>query len=50
MKDAAKMLANSECPIMVVGDRLAQSGGVDAAVRLAESIGARVYAAFPWRE
>ena len=45
VQDAAKMLANSERPIMVVGDRLAQSGGVDAAVRLAESIGARVYAA-----
>ena len=45
VQDAAGMLANSERPIMVVGDRLAQSGGVDAAVLLAESIGARVYAA-----
>lgn len=45
VQDAAGMLANSERPIMVVGDRLAQSGGVDAAVQLAESIGARVYAA-----
>ena len=45
VQDAAGMLANSERPIMVVGDRLAQSRGVDAAVLLAESIGARVYAA-----
>ena len=40
---AAGLLSRSERPIMVVGDRLAQSGGVDAAVRLAELLGARVY-------
>ena len=44
VQDAADLLANAERPIMVVGDRLAQSGGVDAAVRLAETVGARVYA------
>ena len=45
VQDAAELLARSERPIMVVGDRLAQSEGVDAAVRLAELVGARVYAA-----
>ena len=45
VQDAAELLAGSERPIMVVGDRLAQSEGVDAAVRLAELVGARVYAA-----
>lgn len=44
VQDAGRMLANSERPIMLVGDRLAQSGGVGPAVRLAESTGARVYA------
>ena len=44
VQDAGRMLANSERPIMLVGDRLAQSGGMGPAVRLAESTGARVYA------
>ncbi len=44
VQDAGRKLANSERPIMLVGDRLAQSGGVGPAVRLAESTGARVYA------
>ena len=42
---AAHLLANADDPVLLVGDRLAQSGGVDAAVRLAELLGARVYAA-----
>ena len=40
---AADVLSRSACPIMVVGDRLAQSQGVAAAVRLAELLGAQVY-------
>ena len=40
---AAELLSRSTRPIMVVGDRLAQSQGVAAAVRLAELLGARVY-------
>ncbi len=43
--DASRLLADAERPVMVVGDRLAQSGGVAEAVRVAELIGARVYAA-----
>ncbi|MQF69400.1 thiamine pyrophosphate-binding protein [SAR202 cluster bacterium AD-804-J14_MRT_500m] len=42
---AAKLLAASKSPFMVVGDRLAQSGGVDEAVQLAELLGIKVYAA-----
>ena len=42
--DAAKLLAGASRPVLVVGDRLAQSGGVAAAVRLAEAVGAGVYA------
>ena len=41
---AAALLAGASNPVMVVGDRLAQAGGVAAAVRLAEEIGAAVYA------
>ena len=40
---AADLLCRAGRPIMVVGDRLAQSGGVDAAAELAELLGARVY-------
>lgn len=42
--DASKLLSDASRPVMVVGDRLAQSGGVAEAVRVAELIGARVYA------
>ena len=45
IEEAAKILASASSPIMVVGDRLAQSGGVSAAVALAERAGAGVYAA-----
>ena len=41
---AAGFLSRSARPIMVVGDRLAQSHGADEAVHLAELLGARVYA------
>ncbi len=43
VQDAAVILAESQNPIIVVGDRLAQSQGVDEAVRLAELLVARVY-------
>lgn len=45
IEDASDLLGRAERPIMVVGDRLAQSGGTTEAVRVAELIGARVYAA-----
>ena len=43
VQSAADLLSQSSRPIMVVGDRLAQSQGVDEAVQLAELLGARVY-------
>ena len=42
---AAQLLVNAAHPVMVVGDRLAQAGGMAAAVSLAELTGAGVYAA-----
>ena len=44
VEDAAAMLAGSANPMILVGDRLGMSGGVDQAVALAEMLGARVYA------
>ena len=41
--DASELLAGANNPVMIVGDRLAQSGGIDEAVRVAELLGARVY-------
>lgn len=43
IEDATGLLAGASSPVMIVGDRLAQSGGIDEAVRVAELIGARVY-------
>ena len=42
---AAGMLAGASNPVMIVGDRLAQAGGMAAAVAVAERLGAGVYAA-----
>ena len=42
---AADVLGGAENPIMVVGDRISQSGAVAEAVQVAELLGARVYAA-----
>ena len=42
---AAELLANASNPVIFTGDRLAQSEGVDAAVALAELLGATVYTA-----
>ena len=41
--DASGLLADAANPVMIVGDRLAQSGGIDEAVRVAELLGAKVY-------
>lgn len=45
VEKAAQILSAASSPIMVVGDRLGKSGGTAEAVRLAEVVGARVYAA-----
>ncbi len=42
---ASQILARAENPIIVVGDRVAHSGAVSQVVRVAEQLGARVYAA-----
>ena len=42
---ASQLLAEAENPIIVVGDRVAQSGAMDQLVKFAETLGARVYAA-----
>lgn len=44
VEQAAEMLARAQRPLMFVGDRVAQSGGVAEAVRVAELLGARVHA------
>ncbi len=41
--DASAMLSVAENPVMIVGDRLAQSGGVGEAVAVAETLGAKVF-------
>ncbi len=46
IEEAAKLLASSASPILLVGDRLASASGSKAAIRLAEHIGARVYSPF----
>lgn len=44
IEDAADILGSADNPIMVVGDRVAQSGATAEAVSVAESLGAPVYA------
>jgi benzoylformate decarboxylase len=41
---AVELLAAARRPVLLLGDRVAQSGGAAAAVRLAEALGAPVYA------
>ena len=41
---ASQLLVQAENPVIVVGDRVAQSGAVAHVVRLAEQLGAKVYA------
>ena len=43
---ASRMLEEAERPVMLVGERLAHSRGTAEAVRVAEMVGARVYAPF----
>ena len=43
ISDASELLAGASNPVIIVGDRLAQSGGIDEAVRVAELVGAKVY-------
>lgn len=45
VESAAAALADAERPLMVVGDRVAQFDAVDAAVAVADRLGARVYGA-----
>ena len=45
IKEAVRLLAQAESPVMVVGDRIHQSGAAKEAVRAAELIGAKVFAA-----
>ena len=42
---ASELLSQAENPVIVVGDRVAQSGAVPQMTRLAEQLGAKVYAA-----
>ena len=44
IKEATRVLSRASNPIMVVGDSVAQSGASAEAVRVAEVLGARVYA------
>ena len=41
---AADLLAAASNPVMIVGDRVGESGGAEAALRVAEMLGAPVYA------
>ena len=41
--DASELLSQAANPIMIVGDRLAQSGGIEEAAHVAELLGAKVY-------
>ena len=41
--DASAILSDAQNPVIIVGDRLAQSNGTAEAVRVAELLGARVY-------
>ncbi len=42
---ASQLLSQAENPIIVIGDRIAQSGAMAEMVQVAEQLGARVYAA-----
>ena len=43
LEEAVALIANATHPLIIVGDRVAQSGAQTEAVQLAEMIGARVY-------
>ena len=44
--EAVSILADAQNPVLIVGDRVGQSDGANAAVRLAETLGAKVYASY----
>jgi benzoylformate decarboxylase len=44
VEQAVRVLAGGKNPLMIVGDRIAQAGGVQEAVKVAEILGARVVA------
>ena len=44
--EAATILADAQAPVLIVGDRVGQSDGAAEAVRLAEALGAKVYASY----
>ena len=44
LQRASALLAQAENPIIIIGDRIAQSGGVEQMVQVAERLGARVFA------
>ena len=45
LAEASRLLSRAENPVIVIGDRIAQSGGVAQMVQVAEQLGAPVYAA-----
>ena len=45
LEQASRLLSQAENPVIIIGDRIAQSGGVDQMVQVAERLGARVFAA-----
>ena len=45
LERASQLLAQAENPVIIIGDRIAQSGGVEPMVQVAERLGAKVFAA-----
>jgi benzoylformate decarboxylase len=45
VEQASRLLAQAENPVIIIGDRIAQSGGVEQMVQVAERLGAKVFAA-----
>ena len=45
LERASALLAQAENPVIIIGDRIAQSGGVEQMVQVAERLGAKVFAA-----
>ncbi len=45
LEKASELLSQAENPVIVIGDRIAQSGGVEQMVQVAERLGAKVFAA-----
>lgn len=44
LAQASRLLSRADNPVIVIGDRIAQSGGMEQVVQVAERLGARVYA------